>query len=122
MDNETVYESHVDVAGDLGWHLWTLNTDGPILDLDENLRWCGRNRWTDPLRLDTGLGEVRMPVEGKEGIRDERAAELFRGIQAAGCGRAFESGGKFGATEPTVRGVLGVNPALEEALRGGRAD
>jgi hypothetical protein len=63
-----------------------------------------------------------MLVEGKGGVRDERAAEIFRGIQAAGRGRAFESGGKFGATEPTVGGVLGVNPLLEEALRGRRVD
>ena len=61
-----------------------------------------------------------MPMVGKVGGRDERAAEIFRGIQAAGSGRAFEQGVNTWATEPTAGCVIGVNSLLEETLRGGR--
>jgi hypothetical protein len=77
-------------------------------------------KWSDPLELDRKRGEVRMPMVGKVGGRDERAAEIFRGIQAAGSGRAFEQGVNTWATEPTAGCVIGVNSLLEETLRGGR--
>jgi len=45
---------------------------------------------SDLLELNRKRGEVRMPMVGKRGGRDERAAEIFGGIQTAGSGRAFE--------------------------------
>ncbi len=51
---------------------------------------------------------------------DERAAEIYGGVQTAGGGRTFEQGVDFRAAEPTAGCVIGVSAALEEALRGGR--
>jgi hypothetical protein len=33
--------------------------------------------WSDPLRMDRKRGEVRMPLGGERGDRNERAHEVF---------------------------------------------
>jgi hypothetical protein len=39
-------------------------------------------KWSDPLSLDRFGGEFRMPSGEKKGVVDERAEEVFGGIQA----------------------------------------
>jgi hypothetical protein len=38
--------------------------------------------WTEPRSLDRFCGEFRMPRGEKKGVTDERAEEVFGGIQA----------------------------------------
>ena len=42
--------------------------------------------WSEPLSLDNFGAEFRMPSGEKKGVGDERAEELFGGIQATGGG------------------------------------
>jgi hypothetical protein len=51
-----------------------------------------------------------MPLGGKRGGRDARAAEIFGGIQATGGRRAFKQGVELRATEPA--GTLIEDPPV----------
>ncbi len=76
-------------------------------------------KWTDPLRLDSFSGEVRMPAE--ENRRDHgRAEEVLSGIQAAGGGGAAQWGYNSGTAQSAVGGFFGAHPTLEKAIRGRR--
>src|SRR5437667_10071691 len=75
--------------------------------------------WSDPLSLNRFGGEFRMPSREKKGVLDERAEEVFAGIQAASNRGVAEWRLYFSAAQPSARCKSGTYLVLEEALREG---
>jgi len=75
--------------------------------------------WSDLLSLNRFGGEFRMPSREKKGVLDERAEEVFAGIQAASNRGVAEWRLYFSAAQPSARCKSGTYLVLEEALRAG---